>query len=99
MAERLEIPRRLRALVRARESSLIGLAALVGVLGGLVVAVMGTAVDLLHQLFFQLPKDDHLSGFFHVQTAERLSAQLALNPILAFSVPLLGGLIFGGSPR
>lgn len=95
MTQRLEIPRRLRALVRARESSLIGLAALVGVLGGLIVAAMGTAVDLLHQLFFQLPTDDRSSGFFHVQTAERLSAQLALNPILAFSVPLVGGLIFG----
>ena len=40
-AGRLEIPRRLRALVRARESSLIGLAALVGAIAGVVVAVMG----------------------------------------------------------
>ena len=91
---RLEIPRRLRALVRARESSLIALAALVGVLGGLVVAAMGTAVDMLHQVFFNLSTSDHAS-IFHWETAERLSAQLKLNPVLALSVPLLGGLLFG----
>ena len=97
MADRFEIPRRLRALVRARKSSLIGLAALVGILGGLVVAVMGTAVDLLHQIFFQLPKGEHLSAGVHWEPAERLSAQLTLNPILAFCIPLLGGLLFGAS--
>ncbi|MGB7175838.1 MAG: chloride channel protein, partial [Xanthobacteraceae bacterium] len=84
-ATRFEIPRRLRALVRARESSLIGLAALVGVIGGLVVAAMGTAVDLIHEIFFNL------------QHGERLSARLALDPVLALSVPLLGGIIFGAS--
>ncbi len=82
--------------MRARESSLIGLAALVGVLGGLVVAAMGTAVDMLHEVFFQLSTVDH-SSVLHVQIAERLSAQLSLNPYLAFSVPLLGGLIFGAA--
>src|ERR1700722_15209214 len=80
---RFEIPRRLRALVRARESSLIGLAALVGVLAGLVVAVMGTAVDLIHEVFF------------HLQHGERLSARLSLDPRLALAVPLVGGIIFG----
>jgi len=69
--------------VRARESSLILLAALVGVVAGLVVAGMGAAVDLLHELFFNLAH------------GERLSARLTLNPILALSVPLLGGVIFG----
>ena len=38
------MPRRLRALVRARESSLIVLAALVGAIAGLVVFVMGAGV-------------------------------------------------------
>jgi CIC family chloride channel protein len=80
---RLEIPRRLRALVRARESSLIALAMLVGVIAGLVVAAMGFTVDLLHEIFFNL------------QRGERLSARLSLNPILAISIPLLGGLLFG----
>jgi len=83
VATRLEIPRRLRAVVRARESSLIALAALVGVVAGLVVAGMGTAVDLLHELFFNL------------QHGERLSARLTLDPVLAISVPLMGGILFG----
>jgi len=58
---------------------------LVGALAGLVVAVMGTAVDLLHQLFF------------HLEPGQRLSARLTLNPMLALFVPLLGGLIFGAA--
>ena len=82
---RLEIPRRLRALVRARESSLIALAVLVGAIAGLVVAVMGNTVDLIHEILF------------HLQPGERLSARLALDPALALSVPLLGGLLFGAS--
>ncbi len=85
LAGRLEIPRRLRALVRARESSLIALAMLVGTIAGLVVAAMGTMVDLLHETFFNL------------QHSERLSARLSLNPILALCVPLLGGLLFGAA--
>jgi CIC family chloride channel protein len=83
VAERFEIPRRLRALVRARESSLVALATMVGVVAGLVVAAMGYLVDLLHTIFFNL------------QPGERLSARLGLNPILALAVPLLGGLLFG----
>jgi CIC family chloride channel protein len=79
----LEIPRRLRALVRARESSLILLAVVVGVLGGLVVAAMGSCVDFFHQ------------WLFHLQPGERLSARFTLDPVLAISVPLLGGLLFG----
>ncbi len=83
MADQFEIPRRLRALVRARESSLVALATIVGAIAGLVVATMGYLVDFLHTIFF------------HLQPGERLSARLALNPLLAFSVPLLGGLLFG----
>jgi len=85
IASKLEIPRRLRAMVRARESSLILLAALVGAIAGVVVAAMGNGVDLLHEYFFNL------------EHGERLSARLTLNPILALSVPLIGGLIFGAS--
>jgi CIC family chloride channel protein len=79
----LGIPRRLRALVRARESSLILLAVLVGVLGGLVVAAMGTCVDLLHEWLFRL------------EPGERLSARFTLDPVLAISIPVIGGLLFG----
>jgi chloride channel protein, CIC family len=83
MSSRFEIPRRLRAIVRARESSLIVLAALVGALSGVVVAAMGTGVDLLHRLLFQLDAGVRLSGL------------LRLDPVLAISVPLGGGLAFG----
>jgi len=80
---RLEIPRRLRAIVRARESSLILLAAIVGVLGGAVVAGMGIGVDILHEVFFNLAP------------GERLSGRLSLDPWLAVLVPLSGGILFG----
>jgi chloride channel protein, CIC family len=80
---RLEIPRRLRAVVRARESSLIALAAVVGAIAGLVVTAMGTGVDTLHRLLFQL------------EPGERLSGLLRLDPAIAISVPLVGGLVFG----
>jgi CIC family chloride channel protein len=82
-ATRLEIPRRLRAIVRARESSLIVLAAAVGAIAGLVVAGMGIGVDILHETFFNL------------QPGERLSGRLSLDPWLALLVPLSGGILFG----
>jgi chloride channel protein, CIC family len=85
VADRFEIPRRLRALVRARESSLIALATLVGVIAGLVVAAMGYSVDVLHTVFFDL------------QWGERLSSRLTLNPVLAICVPVFGGLLFGAA--
>jgi CIC family chloride channel protein len=78
-----EIPRHLRGIVRARESSLIALAALVGAIAGLVVAAMGTGVDVLHRLFF------------HLDPGVRLSGLLRLDPLVAISVPLAGGIVFG----
>jgi chloride channel protein, CIC family len=83
VVSRLEIPRRLRAVVRARESSLIVLAALVGAIAGLVVTAMGTGVDTLHRLLF------------HLGPGERLSGLLRLDPVIAISVPLAGGIVFG----
>ncbi len=59
------------------------LAALAGVMGGLVVAAMGESVDVLHRLLFQLAP------------GERLSGRLRLDPVLAISVPLIGGILFG----
>jgi chloride channel protein, CIC family len=78
-----EIPHRLRAIVRARESSIIVLAAIVGVLGGLVVVIMGTAVGFMH-----------LSAF-GLDPGERLSGRFSLDPLRAFVTPCLGGLLFG----
>ena len=46
---------------------------------------MGATVDLLHTLFFNL------------NPGERLSARLSLDPLLALSVPLLGGFLFGAA--
>jgi CIC family chloride channel protein len=83
---KLEIPRRLRAIVRARESSLVILAALVGACGGLVVVTMATGVNLLHTLLFGLAP------------GERLSDREMLDPLRALSVPLVGGLLFGLLP-
>ncbi len=51
----LEAPRRLRAFVRAHETSLVVLAVLIGAIGGLVVAVMGMLVSVLHAVLFNLP--------------------------------------------
>ena len=80
---RLEVPHRLRAMVRARESSLIVLAAGIGLISGLVVAGMSEAVGLLHLIFFG------------IDPGERLSARAWLNPVNAFLTPCLGGLAFG----
>jgi hypothetical protein len=80
---KIEIPQRVRAIVRARESGLIVLAAIVGAIGGIVVVAMATGVDLLHALFFGLAPD------------ERLSERKVLDPLHALLVPLVGGLILG----
>jgi chloride channel protein, CIC family len=79
----LEVPRRLRAIVRARETGLVVLAAVVGAVGGVVVVIMATGVDLLHVAFF---------GLF---PGERLSARTSLDPLYTFLVPPLGGLLLG----
>jgi CIC family chloride channel protein len=79
----LEAPRRLRAFVRAHETSLVVLAALVGALGGLVVVAMSAAVDALHVVLFNL------------EAGERLSSQVKIDPLRALLVPSLGGLLLG----
>jgi CIC family chloride channel protein len=78
-----EIPHRLRAVVRARESSVIVLAAVVGCAAGLVVAAMGELVAVMHVIFFGL------------DPGERLSGRVVLDPLYAFMTPCLGGLLFG----
>ena len=51
--KQLEVPHRLCAIVRARESGIIVLVLLAGALAGLVIAAMG-AVVLMHVIFFGL---------------------------------------------
>jgi CIC family chloride channel protein len=79
----LEAPRRLRAFVRAHETSLVILASVVGAIGGLVVAAMSAAVDMLHILLFELNPGD------------RLSSQVSIDPMRALLVPSLGGFLLG----
>src|SRR6201992_3461716 len=78
-----EAPRRLRAFVRAHEPSLCVLAALIGPIGGLVVAAMSAAVEGLHVLLFNL------------DVGQRLSSQFRIDPLRALLVPSLGGLLLG----
>jgi CIC family chloride channel protein len=83
LRRRIEIPQALRALVRAREAGLIALAALIGVIAGLVVAVMGFGVAFMH------------SALFRVALDQRLSAQTHIDPWIALTIPTLGGALFG----
>jgi CIC family chloride channel protein len=78
-----EIPQKLRALVRARESGLVVLGALIGAIAGGVVAAMSLSVTMLHTLLFDIP------------WGARLSSLTRLDPALALAVPTVGGLIFG----
>jgi CIC family chloride channel protein len=79
----LEAPQRLRAFVRAHETSLAILAALIGVIGGLVVAGMSAAVSVLHAVLFNL------------EWGQRLSSQFWIDPVRAILVPTFGGLLLG----
>jgi chloride channel protein, CIC family len=79
----LEAPRRLRAFVRAHETSLVVLAALVGTIGGCVVLAMSIAVAGLHSLLFD------------ISIRDRLSSQSGIDPLRALLVPSLGGLLLG----
>jgi chloride channel protein, CIC family len=79
----LEAPQRLRAYVRAHETSLVVLATLIGTVGGLVVAAMSIAVEGLHVVFFNLEWGDRLSSQFRIET------------LRALLVPSLGGLLLG----
>jgi CIC family chloride channel protein len=79
----LEAPRRLRAFVRAHETSLVLLAALVGTIGGWVVVAMSVAVAALHAVLF------------NIDIRDRLSSQFSIDPLHAVLVPSLGGLVLG----
>ena len=79
----LHAPQTLRALVRADEIWLVALAAVVGVVAGIVVVAMNTVTQFAHHLLFRLQPEESLSGAF------------GLNPIAAVLVPTLGGLALG----
>ncbi|CAN5193641.1 chloride channel protein [soil metagenome] len=79
----LEAPQRLRAFVRARESSLIVIAAVIGAMSGLFVAAMSAAVELLHVVLFRIPLGARLSGLHSV------------DPLRAILMPMAGGFVLG----
>src|ERR1700689_3439568 len=79
----LEAPPRLRAFVRAHETSLVILAAVVGAIAGLVVAAMSMAGDGVHAVLF------------NPNSGDRLSSQVSIDPVRALLVPSLGGLLLG----
>jgi CIC family chloride channel protein len=79
----LQAPQRLRAFVRAHETSLVVLALLIGIVGGLVVAAMSVAVEALHVVLFDL------------EWGDRLSSQFRIEPLRALLAPSLGGLLLG----
>ncbi len=77
------VPKRLRALVRGDEISLVLLAGALGIAAGLLVVAMNEASQLAHEYFFDLPE------------GKRLSAQATLSLWRALAVPCLGGLCMG----
>ena len=72
-----------RARLRASEFGMTALAITVGVLAGLCVAVMTSAVNAAHVRIYDIPFDVRLSA------AERVA------PLTAFGAPMLGGLLLG----
>ncbi len=77
------VPRTLRALVRADETWLVVLAACVGLGAGLIVVGMSDVAQFMHRTFFHLPSGSYLSS------------TLRLDPMLALAVPAGGGLVLG----
>lgn len=79
----LPIPQLLRTLVRIDDVWLVVLAAVVGVLAGFGVVVIKAIALVMHHYLFVLP------------AGEGLSESVSLNPLRAFAVPLIGGLVLG----
>ena len=79
----LHAPQTLRALVRADEIWLVVLAAFVGFGAGVLVSVMTFVTQLMHQMLFRL------------QSGQRLSGMVDLDPVRSLAVPMLGGFAVG----
>ena len=83
----LEAPRRLRAFVRAHETSLVVLAALIGVIGGLVVAAMSAAVEGMHVLLFNIEIGERLSSQYRDRSPARAAGAEPGRTITGCGVP------------
>ena len=79
----MHAPQVLRALVRADEIWLVVLAAFVGCATGVMVWMMTSATQLIHEALFFIGRTD------------RLSAMASLDPIRTVLVPTIGGLVLG----
>ena len=79
----LHVPQTLRALVRADEIWLVALAAVLGCFAGVLVWLMTSGTQLIHELLFNIGPD------------ERLSAMNVLDPFRSVAVPVFGGLVLG----
>ena len=82
----VQAPLRLRAWVRASELALVLLAAVTGCLGGLAVAAMSGATQILREVLYRLPSGQRLSSL--TALPEGLSG-------LSFLAPALGGAVLG----
>ncbi len=83
----VQAPVRLRAWVRGNEIALVGLAAVTGCVGGLVVVAMSGASQFLREILYRLPAGQRLSSLTDLPTDGLMGA-----PFLA---PALGGAILG----
>ena len=79
----LHAPQTLRALVRADEIWLVAVAAAVGAIAGLMVTLMTITTFAIHEVLFDLPP------------GQRLSGSVYLDPVRSVAVPTLGGLVLG----
>ncbi|SDN89002.1 chloride channel protein [Phyllobacterium sp. OV277] len=76
-------PSRLRAFARGNEIGLVLAAALIGVVAGVVVTGMSLITQEMHQLIFK------------IEDGERLSSMSALDQVVVFAAPLVGGVVLG----
>jgi CIC family chloride channel protein len=79
----MHAPQVLRALVRADEIWLVVLAAFLGCGTGIVVWLMTSTTQLVHEILFGIGQN------------ERLSAMTSLDPLRTVIVPAVGGLVLG----
>jgi CIC family chloride channel protein len=79
----VQAPGQLRALVRASELGLIGVAAAVGCISGVLVSAMGIVAQSMHEVLFGLQAD------------QRLSSALRLSAVSVLLIPALGGMLLG----
>ena len=96
-----EVPRRLRAIVRARESSIIMLAARLRALLRSnefylipLALVVGVVVGAIVTLMSEIAQIAHVL-IYGIRIDVRLSANAYVNPAIAMIAPATGGLLLG----